>query len=168
MFVSSYESAIDAKGRVSVPAAFRAALGGGTRVYVWPALGGKTCLEGGGEQLMAMYQQTIMRLPPLSPEREALTTAIMSSLADLKMDDPGRIKIPEDMLASVGITDRILFVGALESFQIWEPDTYAAYRADMAARATEPGVIGALAQPYGETVAAGGVAGIAPSGKGED
>ncbi|CAN0596771.1 unnamed protein product, partial [Laminaria digitata] len=32
VFVSTYESAIDAKGRVSIPASFRAALGGGNRI----------------------------------------------------------------------------------------------------------------------------------------
>ncbi|MFT5931385.1 MAG: MraZ protein, partial [Hyphomonas sp.] len=40
MFVSTYESAIDVKGRVSIPAPFRAALGGGTRIFLWQALDG--------------------------------------------------------------------------------------------------------------------------------
>ena len=51
VFVSTYESAIDAKGRVSIPASFRAALGGGNRIFLWSALDGSGCLEGGGEDL---------------------------------------------------------------------------------------------------------------------
>jgi len=160
MFVSTYESAIDAKGRVSVPAPFRSALGGGSRIFLWPALDGSQCLEGGGEELMAMYRQTISRLPPQSRQRKALTLAIMSRAADLKMDDPGRIKIPEELLASVGITDKMVFVGALESFQIWSPEAYAAYEADMAAAVSDPDVISALAAPYDATIAAGGVPGL--------
>jgi len=164
VFVSTYESAIDAKGRVSVPAPFRSALGGGSRIFLWPALDGSKCLEGGGEELMAMYRQTISRLPPQSRQRKALTLAIMSRTADLKMDDPGRIKIPEELLASVGITDKMVFVGALESFQIWSPEAYADYEAEMAEAVNDPDVINALAAPYDATIAAGGVPGLMVAG----
>jgi len=167
VFVSTYESAIDAKGRVSVPAPFRAALGGGSRVFLWPALDGSMCLEGGGEELMAIYRQTISRLPLQSRERKALTLAIVSRSADLKMDDPGRIKIPEELLARVGITDKMVFVGALESFQIWSPEAYADYEAEMAGAVNDPDVINALAAPYDATIAVGGVPGLLHSG-GED
>ncbi|MEM1151170.1 MAG: division/cell wall cluster transcriptional repressor MraZ [Pseudomonadota bacterium] len=160
MFVSTYESVIDAKGRVSVPAPFRSALGGGSRIFLWPALDRSKCLEGGGEELMAMYRQTISRLPLQSRQRKALTLAIVSRSADLKMDDPGRVKIPEDMLAAVGIADRMVFVGALESFQIWSPEAYSAYEAEMAEAVGDPEVINALAAPYGATIAAGGVPGL--------
>lgn len=167
MFVSTYEGAIDTKGRVSVPAPFRAALGGGSRIFLWPALDGSKCLEGGGEALMRVYHQTISRLPLLSRERKILTTAIVSRSADLKMDDPGRIKIPEAMLESVGITDKIIFVGALESFQIWSPEAYAAHEVEMAAAANDPDVVNALAAPYNAAMAAGGVPGLTLLPEGE-
>ncbi|MEL6956597.1 MAG: division/cell wall cluster transcriptional repressor MraZ [Pseudomonadota bacterium] len=102
-----------------------------------------------------------MREPPPRAERKgAGTLTIMSRAADLKMDDPGRIKIPEELLASVGIADKMVFVGALESFQIWSPEAYAAYEADMAAAVCDPDVISALAAPYDATIAAGGVPGL--------
>lgn len=167
MFVSTYESAIDAKGRVSVPAPFRAALGGSVRIYLWPALDGTRCLEGGGEELMAMYRDTISRLAPKSPQRKALTAALISRAADLKMDDPGRIKIPEEMLDSVGIDGRMVFVGAMESFQIWAPEAWRAYEAEMAEMAADPDVLGALATPYQDSVAAGVVPGLGLTGKEE-
>jgi len=160
VFVSTYESAIDAKGRVSVPAPFRAALGGGSRVFLWPALDGSMCLEGGGEELMAIYRQTISRLPLQSRERKALTLAIVSRAADLKMDEPGRIKIPDEMLAGVAIADKMVFVGAMDSFQIWSPEVYADYEAQMAEAVNDPEVINALAAPYDATIAAGGVPGL--------
>ncbi|MCI4646139.1 MAG: division/cell wall cluster transcriptional repressor MraZ [Hyphomonadaceae bacterium] len=167
MFVSTYEGAIDTKGRVSVPAPFRSALGGGSRIFLWPALDGSKCLEGGGEALMRVYHQTISRLPLLSRERKILTTAIVSRSADLKMDDPGRIKIPENMLKSVGITDKLIFVGALESFQIWSPEAYEAHELEMAEAATDPNVVNAMAGPYNAAMAAGGVPGLTIFGEGE-
>ena len=71
MFVSTYETAIDAKGRVSVPAPFRAALSGGSRVFLWPAIDGSGCLEGGGDELMSIYRQTLARMAPNDPNRRA-------------------------------------------------------------------------------------------------
>lgn len=167
VFVSTYEGAIDAKGRVSVPAPFRAALGGGNRVFLWPALGGLGCLEGGGEALMSVYRQTITRLPQLSKKRRLLTAAIISRAADLKMDDPGRIKIPDDLLASVGITDKLVFVGALDSFQIWSPEAYAAFLAQVDAASDEEDILSALDDPYDAAVAAGGVPGLTIGPEGE-
>mgnify|MGYP005838671537 CR=1 FL=1 len=52
VFVSTYETSLDAKGRVSVPAPFRAALAGGNRIFLWPAIDGSGCLEGGGDELI--------------------------------------------------------------------------------------------------------------------
>jgi MraZ protein len=168
VFVSTYESAIDSKGRVSVPAPFRAALGGGSRIFLWPALDGSKCLEGGGEALMATYMQTISRLPLQSRERKALTAAIVSRSADLKMDDPGRIRIPDTLLAHAAITEKIVFVGAMDSFQVWNPDAYAAFETEMAEAAADPDVINALAAPYDAAIAAGGVPGLSlVKGEGE-
>lgn len=160
MFVSTYESAIDTKGRVSVPAPFRAALGGSARVFLWPALDGSGCLEGGGETLMAVYRQTITRLPPQSKARKALMHGVFARAADLKMDDPGRIRLPEHLMQAAGITDRVVFAGAVDSFQIWNPEAYAAYDKAMADAVAEPDVLGALEAPYDAAVAAGTVPGL--------
>ncbi|MEO0465312.1 MAG: division/cell wall cluster transcriptional repressor MraZ [Pseudomonadota bacterium] len=167
VFVSTYEGAIDAKGRVSVPAPFRSTLGGGSRIFLWPALGGLGCLEGGGEELMAVYQQTISRLAPHSKRRRMLTAAIISRAADLKMDDPGRIKVPEPLLDAVGITDRLIWVGAMDSFQIWAPDAYEAFLTEVDASSEDEAILDALAAPYDDAVAAGGVPGIRRYGEGE-
>jgi len=63
VFFSTYEGAIDAKGRVSIPAPFRAALGGNTRVFIWVAPDGSGALEGGGEALMELYKNRSCGLP---------------------------------------------------------------------------------------------------------
>ena len=111
MFVSTYESAIDAKGRVSIPAPFRAELGGSTRIFLWQALDGSGCLEGGGEALMAMYRATLTRLAPQSEVRKVLVNRIIAGSADLKMDETGRIKLPEDLCKAAELEGRIKFAG---------------------------------------------------------
>ncbi|MEL6781184.1 MAG: division/cell wall cluster transcriptional repressor MraZ [Pseudomonadota bacterium] len=168
MFVSTYEVNVDSKGRVSVPPSFRAALGGKTRILLWPAIDGAGCLEGGGEELFRTYQETIMRLTIQKKKRRALVNAFASKAFDLKMDDPGRIKLPEDWMANAGIGDTVLFVGAMDSFQIWEPEAYAAFDAEMSELAQEDDTLDALDAPYGEVMAAGGVSGLRVIDGGED
>ena len=127
MFVSTHETSLDSKGRVSVPAAFRHALGGGQRVFIWPASDGSACLEGGGEALMSTYRQTLARMSPTDPARRAFMHAIFTRSADLKMDDTGRISIPRALLNHAGITKELVFAGSLDRFHVWEPERFAAF-----------------------------------------
>lgn len=152
MFVSTYESAIDAKGRVSIPAPFRAALGGGTRIFLWPALDGSGCLEGGGESLMAMYRATLTRLAPQSLTRKALVNGIIARAADLKMDENGRVKLTEDLRKMAGLKGRVTFAGNIDSFQIWNPAAHADYSAKMAEEAASPEALEALGQAYSDVL----------------
>lgn len=154
MFVSTYESAIDVKGRVSIPAPFRAALGGGSRVFLWPALDGSGCLEGGGEPLMAMYRATLTRLPPQSLTRKALVNGIFAKAADLKMDETGRVKLTEVLRDVAALKGRVTFAGNIDSFQIWSPDRHAAYNAKMEAEAGSPEALAALGEAYNDVLQA--------------
>lgn len=120
MFLSSHESSVDAKKRVSIPASFRKALAGEDSVFVWPSLD-KPCLEGGGDRLVARFQNAIMRLKPMDQRREALSYAIFGRGRSYRFDDGGRIVMETDLLEFAGISDRALFVGLGDRFQIWAP-----------------------------------------------
>lgn len=158
MFVSNHETSLDSKGRVSVPASFRHALGGGTRIFVWPASDGSACLEGGGEQLMATYRQTLARMSPNDPARRAFMHAIFTRSADLKMDETGRIKIPQNLLAVAGIEKDLVFAGSLDRFHIWEPERFAEFDAQMQGQleASQD----AIEAPFQAALAAGGILGL--------
>ncbi len=155
MFVSTYEGAVDAKGRVSIPAAFRLALAGDSRVFLWPSLDGALCLEGGGEALMQTYKATLLKLDPQSRESRVLRHGVFTRAADLKMDETGRIKLPAPFLEHARITDRAVFAGMIDSFQVWAPEAFAAHDREMASAASDPEVLRALAEPYREVVAGG-------------
>ena len=157
MFFSNYDGAIDAKGRVSVPASFRAALGGASRVYVWPAFDGRGCLEAGGEALMHDYRQILARMSPHDPAREAIAHSVFGRSAELKMDEPGRIKLPEAQLEAAGIKAKLVFSGAFDRFRIWSPERYAAYDASMSAQASAN--LDKLDAPFQAALAAGAISG---------
>src|SRR3954452_6514124 len=75
-FVSNVTSRLDAKGRVSIPAPFRAVLArdGFEGLYVHPALDAPA-LDAGGNTLMAEIEAFLLGFSPYSEERDRLATA---------------------------------------------------------------------------------------------
>ena len=53
-----------------------------------------------------------------------LSAMLFADARPLNFDVTGRIMIPADLLAHAGITDRAVFVGRGNSFQIWNPDAF--------------------------------------------
>lgn len=146
MFLSTFDGSIDARGRVLVPASFRALLGGGQKFFLYPASDSSGYLEGGGQELMDKHIAVFNKLPPNSKERMAFVNAIFSKGGEVAMDQAGRAVIPPQLLKAAGIEKDLLFVGAMDRFQIWDPARYAAYDAeqsDFAANNQD-----ALAQPF--------------------
>lgn len=129
-----------------VPAAFRAVLGA-SELFLRPALDSSGCLEGCGEALMRVFQDQIDALPMLSKERKVLHHAVFARSHRLKMDEAGRLKIPEPLLAMAGIDKDLVFAGQDDSFQVWEPARYLTHEAAMAELAADPDILSALAAP---------------------
>ncbi|MEO1198950.1 MAG: division/cell wall cluster transcriptional repressor MraZ [Pseudomonadota bacterium] len=137
-FVSSFRNRIDSKGRVSVPAPFRAILArdGTEGVYVYPALGVEA-LDGGGNRLMDEINRLLDALPPYSEERDQLSTALLGDCEQLKLDGEGRIVLSDTLKAHAGIGGDLVFVGVGHKFQIWEPERFAAHQAEARDKARE-------------------------------
>jgi MraZ protein len=136
MFLSSFESSVDAKKRVSIPAPFRKALGGAESVYLWPSLD-KPCIEGAGQRLMDAFDEAMGDIDLMDKRRFALATYIMGETRQAKFDEGGRIVLDTELLTSAGISDKARFVGLGDRFQIWEPAAFDAVKADMRALALD-------------------------------
>jgi len=146
MFLSSFESVVDVKKRVSIPASFRKALSGEDAVFLWPSIE-KPCLEGGGAELVRQFQKAISRLRPLDPRREALSFAIFGRGRSCRFDDGGRIVLEADLLHHAGVLDRARFVGLGDRFQIWSPERHQPRSDELLRLAAESG---ALLDPFGD------------------
>lgn len=131
MFFSTYENALDAKGRMTVPPQFRAALGGEQEIYVYPATDGSGFLEAGGSALIRKNQKLIRRMNPQSGAGRAFQHAFFTRSARPKMDDAGRVKLPAKLLEAAGIEKNIVFAGADDRFRIWSAETFASHDEQM-------------------------------------
>ena len=131
-YVSTFTNKIDAKGRVSIPAPFRAVLArdgyeGG--IYCYPSLDAPA-LDGGGARLAAKIDGLLSGLPDYSDERDQLSVALYGEVQVLNVDGDGRIVLPHKLREHAGIDTEVTFVGMGDKFQIWEPKRFEAYRTE--------------------------------------
>lgn len=154
-FVSNFTNRLDAKGRVSIPAPFRAVLvrDGFEGLYVHPALDAPA-LDAGGNALLGEIDALLSTRPAYSDERDLLSMALYGSSDTLKLDAEGRVSLTESVKAHAGITDAVTFVGLGHKFQMWEPERFRAHLEEARARVRE------LKRMLGGT----GTANLPPSG----
>ncbi len=135
-FVSNVTLPLDAKGRVSIPAPFRAVLmrDGFEGLYCYPALG-QPAIDAGGNALMQEIDSLIARFPPYSTEREQFTAALYGTSETLNLDSEGRVSLSEALKGHASIRDAVTFVGLGHKFQIWEPRRFRAQLLDASKKA---------------------------------
>ena len=124
-FLSNSVNRIDAKGRVSVPAAFRSVLAdeGVQELYcfqdfVFPAI------SVGGPQLLARFERQIDAVDPFSAEANQMSLLIHGGGMFMKLDSEGRLMVTDFIRDFTGITDQVTFVGRGEFFQLWQPKAF--------------------------------------------
>lgn len=125
MFLSTVTNTLDAKGRVSVPADFRAVVGGSAfdGIIVWPSFDG-AYLEGGGIALLEDYQRSLETLDYYDEGRVALQRAIFAESRRLPFDSGGRVSLPKDLHEYAGLNGKVTFVGLGRRFEIWSPQAH--------------------------------------------
>ena len=142
MFLSTVTNSLDAKGRVSVPADFRTAIGNGRSasgfdgIVVWPSLDG-AYLEGGGLDLLEDYQKSLDRVEHYDAERSALQYMIFASSRQLAFDGGGRVSLPKDLHEYAGLNGKVTFVGLGRRFEIWSPKALEVRKANLLELARE-------------------------------
>lgn len=127
-FVSNFTNRLDAKGRVSIPASFRAVLArdGFDGLYVHPSID-QEALDCGGHALLREIDDLLGRLSPYSEERDLFSTALLGTSEILRADSEGRVILTESLKSYAAITTEVTFVGHGHKFQIWEPSRFRAH-----------------------------------------
>ena len=135
-FMSTVLGSLDSKGRVCIPAQFRQVLASQNTagVYVYPSFF-ENVLEGFGQVAVDNLNTRLAALDPfLSPAHDDTARAIVARTQLLPLDDGGRVRLPDAMIAHAQLKDRVAFVGLSQKFQIWDADAFAAAEAQSIAR----------------------------------
>jgi len=126
LFLSTFVNKIDSKGRISVPANFRASLAQESfqgvvlfRSYKHEAIEG--C---GYKRIENMSQAIDTQTDIFSDIQDNLTASIFADCVQLPFDGEGRIVLPVDFMAFANLKDKAAFVGRGQTFQIWSPESF--------------------------------------------
>lgn len=135
-FLGKHLKRIDAKGRVSIPAPFRAVLAhdGFEGLFAVRSLD-LAAVDCGGYRLMAEIDALIGGYEPFSPDHQALSVALLGGGDTLTLDGEGRIVVPDWVRQAADVTDEIVFVGQGSRFQMWAPAAFEAFEAEARHRA---------------------------------
>jgi MraZ protein len=120
MFRGRYFHTIDPKGRVSIPARFREALGDGYagRLVVVP---NEHCLEAHPLEEWQRIEAKVRELSVFNPEVRKISRLYISKAKDVDLDAQGRILIPPDSRAEAALVKEVTLVGGgLLHFEIWD------------------------------------------------
>ncbi|MDP2350664.1 MAG: division/cell wall cluster transcriptional repressor MraZ [Chloroflexota bacterium] len=123
MFTGEYRHAVDVKGRIAVPARFRAQLDGGAVVARWL----DTCLA---IFPMAAWEELATKvgsLPMTDPNARLLQRQLFAGAFETEIDRQGRVLVPQGLRAFAGLEDEAMVLGSREHAEIWAParwDTY--------------------------------------------
>lgn len=139
LFLSTFVNKVDRKGRVSVPASFRAALTSQSFAGIVAFRSFKTAaIEASGIDRIEEMSARLDALDQFSEDNESLAS-IFADAQQLAFDSEGRIVLPQALAEHAGITESAAFVGLGRTFQIWEPEAHKAHQGELRERAKRQG-----------------------------
>lgn len=120
LFLDTITNKVDTKGRVSLPADYRAIVKElSTEIVCYRSLT-SPCIEGCTEELLEKLATDIENSTDFFSEtQDDLTNLIFGDSKRFTFDSTGRIMLTEKLLKHAEITDIAVFVGKGRKFQIW-------------------------------------------------
>ena len=138
-FLGTHQNRLDAKGRVSVPAPFRAVLracgdANGTHLVLRPSHQ-HPCIEAWPSAEFDALAEPLNRLDIFSQAHDDLAASLYSDAFPVEADKEGRIVLPDALVSFAALADTVTFMGLGRIFQIWEPSAAERRRAEARERA---------------------------------
>ena len=127
MFTGEYRHAIDAKGRVAVPARFRAELAAGAFVSRWI----DSCLAIFPRPEWDKFASRVAELPFSDAGARVFSRFVFSGAFEFVLDAQGRLVLPPALREFAGLSDEVVVVGSREHIELWEPGKWASYSESM-------------------------------------
>jgi MraZ protein len=119
--------ALDAKGRLAIPAKHRDALAGRSAESS-PSANGTLVLTADPSRCLLVYpraawepiQARLMALSSFDPQIRALQRLLVGHADDVEMDGAGRILVPPALRQYAGLDHHVVLVGQGNKFELWD------------------------------------------------
>jgi MraZ protein len=121
MFTGTYQHNLDDKGRLMIPAAYRVLLEGSAYI----TKGFDNCLMVMTEAYFKQVYERIQAMNIADPTTRLLRRLILANAYPVEIDKVGRILLPQNLRALIGIqSGELAVVGQGDYFEVWTPDLW--------------------------------------------
>jgi len=114
---------LDPKGRISLPARFRAAFVEGA----WLTLGQEGCLYVFPSEEWQRQSEEARATPQSGTEARAYARMFFGNAEPVELDNQGRLLVPQRLRSQVGIAREAVARGVGSYMEIWERETFDHY-----------------------------------------
>jgi MraZ protein len=128
VFTGEYRHTVDEKGRIAVPARFRAQLADGAVVTNW--IDG--CLALFPKAAWEALAARVASLPVTDPGSRALQRFLFGGAVEAEFDRQGRFVLPAYLREFAGLADEAVIVGTRDHAEIWAPERWTEVRRGLA------------------------------------
>jgi MraZ protein len=120
-FVGQYEHQMDTKGRISLPSAFRRGAGAERFVLMqWESNNLTLFPQDKWEELQA----ELLAFRRKNPRGANHLRRLVANAVEVSLDKQGRILVPSALQAAADLSGTVLFVGAIDRVEMWNPERY--------------------------------------------
>ncbi len=144
MLIGEFKHTLDDKNRVSLPSKFRKEVG--KKIIVTQGL--DNCLFLYTLKDWEKIAEQLGSLGMGQADTRRFNRFILASAAEVLVDSAGRILIPENLRAMVGIKNKVIFAGLYNRIEIWQEEEWDKHKAqvvkDADQMAEKLGEIGAI------------------------
>ncbi len=126
MFVGQYNHSMDAKGRVALPAKFRAEL---KKAVVTKGL--DNCLFVYPKKEWDKMAEKLAVLPVAKANTRAFSRLMLAGAMEIEFDKQGRVILPEYLRSFAGLKKDVVVAGLYTRLEIWDQEAWLKYQKEM-------------------------------------
>jgi MraZ protein len=139
-FRGSFEHALDAKHRLTIPSKFRVALAGGVVLAASPETteqAPRSIALWTPDTYDAYTSAALADVNPLSPRARDLKRFFFNYSHDTELDAANRVMIPPVLMDYAGLDKEVVVTGSGECLEVFDRSRYYAYSEDVLTRVPE-------------------------------
>ena len=133
MLMGEYMHTIDSKGRIIMPADFRAELG--EEFFLTKGLDG--CLFIYGQEEWESLSVKLRQLPLAKSEARAFVRFFFAGARKLDCDKHGRFLVPGNLRSYAGLKKDVVLTGVMNRAELWDKEAWTKYTGEVTPAVTE-------------------------------